>query len=128
MYMSTLSPEDLVYYEKDGKIMSGGYAIESLLMKGKIPPMSTSNTHGQKGGNVSSIFKNMAVPAGLLLLQQEVKNKQYNYKNNNHIEDSLHDKLLDLISPEEKKTFSIKTRRNNPQKNSQKQKKTRKHK
>lgn len=125
MYMSTLSPEDLVYYEKDGKIMSGGYAIESLLMKGKIAPMSTANTHTQKGGSVSSIFKNMAVPAGLLLLQQEVKNKQYDYKNNEHVEDDLHDKLLDLISPEEKKTFSIKTRRNKPK---IKQRKTRKHK
>ena len=124
MYMSGFCPEtDLVFYKKGDTIMSGGYTIESMLMNGGIPPMTTDNNNIQKGGGVSSMFKNLAVPAGLLFLQQEVKEKKYESANQSHVDEDMHDKLLELVSPENRKKFSIKTRRN---KNTSTKNKTRK--
>jgi hypothetical protein len=67
--MSNLSADDLVFYEEGGNIMSGGYLIDSILMKQGISPMTTLNQRGglnNNGEHVSNIFENLAVPAGLL--------------------------------------------------------------
>jgi hypothetical protein len=74
--MSVINNNDLIFYQKDGVIMSGGYSLKSELLKHGISPMQTLNTLGQTQSsntgkqNVSDIFSNLAVPVGLFLLNK----------------------------------------------------------
>lgn len=167
-----MNPEtDLVYYkdEKNGSFMSGGYKINSEMF-GNMKPMfvmndlyseedfekqekknlkkENTNASKQKGGNgllFSSIFKDMAVPAGLLYLQQTIdtdgkslfiddnsddddndknkrskKNKILNLKKikeNEVVSDSLYDRLVDMVSPQNKKNYNRKSRKISNKKN-----------
>jgi hypothetical protein len=105
--MNHFSGEDLIFYKdvNSGNIMSGGYSINSILLKEGISPMSTLNhtTEGMKGGNnekVSNIFENLAVPAGLFYYDQkggkDTNNPIY-YQNTTCMSEDLHDKLFKLV-------------------------------
>jgi len=76
--MCTLSPVDMVFYKEGEKIMSGGFSIESLMWKNGESPMYTpNNPNNLSGGNsVSGIFKNLAVPSGLLYQKPVEKKRQ----------------------------------------------------
>jgi hypothetical protein len=93
MYMSHLSAADMVFYKEtdentnEQRIMSGGFSIESLLWKNGDSPMYTANNpNNLSGGNaVSGIFKNLAVPAGLLYQKNyEKKRKLFEYTEGHH--------------------------------------------
>ena len=80
--MNNLSGDDFVYYKENGKVMSGGFDINSILMKqGTSPLVSLNNDdEAQTGGSlnpVSNLFKSLAVPTGLLYLHEKKKG----YKN-----------------------------------------------
>ena len=83
--MSNLSGNDLVYYKENGKVMSGGFDINSILMKQGISPFSSLNSNNsalsQTGGSsVSNLFKSLAVPSGLLYLHEKKRHhKQFDY-------------------------------------------------
>ena len=73
-----LDTNDLLFYrEQQGGndiIMSGGYSVDSYLLKEGLSPIQTLNSleGGQEGGQkVSSIFENLAVPAGLFFNNQK---------------------------------------------------------
>jgi hypothetical protein len=74
--MSVINNNELIFYQKDGVIMSGGYSLKSQLLKHGISPMQTLNTleQTQNSNNgkqkVSDIFSNLAVPVGLFLLNK----------------------------------------------------------
>ena len=71
--MSILNEKDFVYTrDDDGNVQSGGYKIESLLLEKGIPIKPSSQQIKQKGGGVASILADLAVPAGLLYMQQNV--------------------------------------------------------
>jgi hypothetical protein len=100
---------DFVYtINKDGSFQSGGYKIENDLI-GAFKPIQQfdydSNELIQTGGNpfATGAFNNIAVPAGLFVLQR-ISNGTYDSiidnNNSNHvIETSLYDKLLTLVKP-----------------------------
>lgn len=134
MYMSYLSPADMVFYKEmdektnKEKIMSGGFSIESLLWKNGEPLMYTANSPGNlSGGNsVSSIFKNLAVPAGLLY-QKSVEKKrklfEYNedgeelvggFKDSTVFPEDIHSLLMKMVEVNEsgKTSHERKTRKN----------------
>lgn len=92
-----MNPSDCIIFDNN---YSSGYKLNKI----------TPNIDQQIGGtNVSSLFKNLAVPAGLLYLQQNINPHEYNIKNTNDvIEKSLYDKLLDLASVNEKKNIKSK--------------------
>tara|TARA_Y100000780_G_scaffold220301_1_gene227533 strand:+ start:3346 stop:3771 length:426 start_codon:yes stop_codon:yes gene_type:complete len=109
---------------KDGETMIGGYTVDSILTH--YPPMNSntnsdnsntnSNTNSkQKGGHFANMFKDLAVPAGLLFIQQTYKPNKDTFKtindNVNHIQDSVYDKLLELVTPNERKNYNIKSRK-----------------
>jgi hypothetical protein len=114
--MSYLSPTDMVFYkEKAGdkeKIMSGGFSIESLLLSNGESPMYTANSPGNlSGGNssVGSVFKNLAIPAGLLYQSNKEKSRkmfEYNedgqelqggFNNNSVLSEDIHSQLMKMI-------------------------------
>ena len=111
---------ELVFYKKDGNIQSGGYNVNSILLKSGKSPMITSNSDVfQKGGgksdpseNLSALFKDLAIPMGVFYMQDILKEKSYPTEHKEEvIKDSLYDKLLNLAS-----TNSLKTKKHYPRK------------
>ena len=115
--MSYIEAKDLVYTNKDG-IYSGGFNVQSIMMKRGISPIMTiNNNDGQKGGSpsqVSDIFSGLVVPAYAYYHNGGSKSVSISYKNHNRendesdseddvIDDDLHDKLLDLVKEHDNK-------------------------
>jgi hypothetical protein len=130
--MSYIEAKDLVYTNKDG-IYSGGFNVQSIMMKAGISPIMTiNNNDGQKGGSpsqVSDIFSGLVVPAYAYYHNGGSKSKGSSYKSRNSdndesdseddvIDDDLHDKLLGLVREHDNKL----------KQDERKKKRTRKHK
>jgi hypothetical protein len=134
--MSNFSSNDLVFYKENDQIMSGGYLIDSILLKQGISPMTTLN---QQGGNkkydkhddnqVSSIFENLAVPAGLLYTYSKGNvlqdlNDNHSKQRNIMLDDEIHDEFIKRIemnlNPKRKNKKTKKQRNNNKNKQSKK--------
>ena len=125
--MSYFSGDDLVFYKENDKIMSGGYLINSIMLKEGISPMTTFNNKYSGGSHdnqkVSSLFDNLAVPAGLFYMNPK-QNESCEYIMEDHavLSDDIHDKLFELI--EAKKTKKLtKKQKNNPNKKISRKKK-----
>lgn len=135
--MSYFSPNDLVFYKENDQIMSGGYLINSILLKQGISPMTTLNQQGGDNNNndnnkVSSIFENLAVPAGLLYshskgnsIQQLNDSSNDNNKQKNIVlDDDIHDEFIKRIEMDfHNKKSKKKTRKQSINKNKNKQSK-----
>lgn len=110
--MTTFLKDDLVFYKNSaGDIMSGGYNVESHMLQKGISPMQTFNLsqNGGKDDKVSSVFENLAIPAGLYYITQPVSKKhkytdQQNY-NKEHVplSDDIFDKLFEMIEYDDKR-------------------------
>ena len=111
--MSFFQPSDLIFYKKDGQIMSGGYSIDSILLKEGISPMTTLNTKTQEGGsNVSSLFENLAVPAGLFFTNQQGSYKKpdfdpENIEEHTALSEDIHDKLFAMVEMNSQKQKNV---------------------
>lgn len=110
---STIMNDDDFVFNKDGKISSAGFAIDSILMQKGQPALLTRNGGSiQTGGNVSDLFKYLAVPAGLVSFtpKQGGGNLHTNIVNNDDvISNDIHEKLLKMVEVDGKRTK--KTRR-----------------
>jgi hypothetical protein len=115
--MSYIEAKDLVYTNKDG-IYSGGFNVQSIMMRRGISPIMTiNNNDDQKGGStgkVSDIFSGLVVPAYAYYHNGGSKSKSSSYKSHNSdndesdsedevIDDDLHDKLLGLVREHDNK-------------------------
>jgi hypothetical protein len=95
---------DLVFYsDSDKQIYSGGFSVNSIMMKSGISPFTTLNDPNiQTGGNVADIFKNMVIPSWLV--SREYKSSgvsKYNEDSDDEddvVSDDLHDKLIGLVT------------------------------
>jgi hypothetical protein len=110
--MSSLDAEDLIFYsDKENNIYSGGFKINSIIMKNGLSPMVTLN---QLGGdhltNVSDLFQNLVVPNWALSLPIKSTFQKYSLEDEKEeeeeeedmIDEDLHNKLLALITVESK--------------------------
>ncbi len=120
--MSYIDGDDLVFYsDSNNEIYSGGFSINSIMMKGGISPFTTLNKiNEQTGGNVSDLFKDLVVPSWLVsqgnIFSGGTKNNKMvdsDSENEEIITDELHDKLLQLVtvSDDEIKSKKKHTRR-----------------
>ena len=104
--MSSLDGDDLVFYsDSNNEIYSGGFSINSIMMKGGISPFTTLNKmNGQTGGNVSDLFKDLVVPSWLVSQGnifnggKKQNNKDSDSDDDEIISDDLHDKLVALVT------------------------------
>jgi hypothetical protein len=114
---STIMNDDDFVFNKssDGKISSAGFTIDSILMQKGEPALLTRNGGSiQTGGNVSDLFKDLAVPAGLVSFtpKQRGGTSHANIVNNDVvIPDDIHEKLLKMVEVDGQRTK--KTRRTN---------------
>ena len=134
---NVLRPDDLLFYKehKDGSdiIMSGGYSVDSYLLKNGLSPMQTINSlesgSSQLGGSsqTSSIFENLAVPAGLFFSNQKPSYDNYGnktkYMDHKMLPDNIFDEFMKMVEIDKHKKRQRKTRRQSdiPNKRTRKQ-------
>ena len=97
-------------------IGSGGFSVNSIMLKGGISPIMTINTE-QVGGEfnkVSDLFNDLVVPNWTLSYNSRITGGKYKEvehhdsdSDDDVIDDDLHDKLLELV-----KEHNIKTKEN----------------
>jgi hypothetical protein len=122
---------DMIYNTTDGKTMAGGYSVNSILLNGQQPAMYNDEQLGGKGkmGKVSERFKHLAVPAGLLYINDSTNKDRNIIDETSIINDELYEKLLALAQSdtiqEKPQIRSKKTKRHNSK---QKMKKTKRNK
>ena len=102
-----IGAEELVYNTDGGGVQSGGFSVESIMMRAGMSPIKTMNTT-QSGGNVSDLFKNLVIPSWTLSYNNRIgggKSKMDNFSDDDDeaIDDELHDKLLGLVEQHNKK-------------------------
>ena len=110
---------DLVISKKNGKFQAGGFMIKNTFLEQGGAPMITLNKNNMSGGSITGIFKDLAVPAGLLYLQQNTAERFYHNKNPEMMESSIFDKLLELSQDKSERKLTKKSKK-------QKTRKTRK--
>jgi len=113
--MNYIDANELVFNnDKENGIYSGGFSVNSIMMKGGISPIITLNNEngGMKGGmnNVSDIFNDLVVPNWALSyhnmygsgkLQQDNKYSDSEDEDDT-VNDDIHDKLLNLVKQYDK--------------------------
>ncbi len=112
--MSYLGGNELIYNNdlKEG-IHSGGFSVNSLMMREGLSPIMTLNTSSSSltGGSekVSDLFSNLVVPNWAFVYGKSTGGSDINKRNKKNsnesdsesedevIDDEIHDKLLDLV-------------------------------
>jgi hypothetical protein len=124
-----IGADELVFNNDiDNGIHSGGFSVNSIMMKaGMSPIMTLNNNDSMIGGNkVSDLFNNLVVPNWALTYNNRIIGGKYKEIEHNDdseseddevISDDLHDKLLDLV-----KQHNVKSKENK-KKNTRKNKK-----
>lgn len=126
--MKYIGPNELIYYKDEkGDIYSGGFSVNSILMKQGISPMVTVNnnstlTHGgsSSSSNVSDLFHNLVVPNWLLSYHHhgggmdKTTTTEEIDSDDEVLTEDLHDKLLNFITvkDEEIKVNKKRSKRN----------------
>jgi len=112
--MNLIDSSDLVFNnDKDNGIMSGGFSVNSILMKNRSSPIVTLNSNNEQmgGKNVSDIFNDLVVPNWALYHPNFfLKNSILTHEENDHdsdsdkddvLDDNLHESLLEIITQQE---------------------------
>jgi len=116
---------DLVFTtDKNGVLRGGGFVINSELLTDTINTgVNTGANSEQTGGssmkvtaiskNLSNMFKDLAVPAGLFSTQKQFqKNNTIRYEHKEDaIDDGIYDKLLNMLEPNKRMLHIRKTKR-----------------
>ena len=97
--------------DKEAGIYSGGFSINSIMMKSGLSPILTVNKPLQSGGasQVSDLFKDLVIPNWAL--SYSMKGGEYKDESSDsesEIDDDLHDKLLGLVREHDIKTAGSK--------------------
>lgn len=126
--------KDFVFMtDKQGNLTGGGFNIQSELLKHTLGTNNNGNEDDniQSGGNhitpsssIINTMKNMVIPAGIYCSQDQCNHDHtIKYQNNSEpIEDTVYDKLLDMMAPGYQMVHTIKTRkkRDKPKKTTRK--------
>jgi hypothetical protein len=116
-----IGADELVFNnEVDKGIHSGGFSVQSIMMKSNMSPIMTLNNPDSIGGGnkVSDLFNDLVVPNWALSYNNRIvggKYKEVEYDDDTEsdddvIHDDLHEKLLDLVKEHNAMTKSSKKR------------------
>lgn len=139
-------PDDLIIRKgENGKYSAGGFNISNIINSNTTPCVTLGTSQTQTGGGIGNIaildkLKDLAVPAGLLYLQQSLsknylgndKSKDEDDDENDTISSNLYDKLFNLASlsasdkPSAPSKKSITRKKSKSSKNNKKTRKQRK--
>ena len=93
--------DELVFTNEDG-IQSGGFSVNSIMMKAGMSPIMTLNNQYGGGDKVSDLFNNLVIPNWALSYGNKLGGSIYkditdDYESDEDIDEDLHDKLIDLV-------------------------------
>tara|TARA_B100001769_G_C22110598_1_gene600683 strand:- start:2554 stop:2925 length:372 start_codon:yes stop_codon:yes gene_type:complete len=98
----SLGIEELIISKNNNDTLCGGFKINNMLLNSNNPAFVTLNNNNTEiNDKVSSLFKDLAVPIGLLYINEKMKPSNKDIKKG-LIEDSLYDKLLKLAEKKSK--------------------------
>ena len=107
---------DFIFYrDEENNICSGGYIINNVLKQLDMPIVyGNKNPLQSGGGSLSTMLNNLAVPAGLVLMQQHAANENLGVPSKKAIiSEDLHSALLKLVKVSKSKTKKKKQKRKN---------------
>lgn len=131
-YSNTLNSNDLVFYQEEGSVMSGGYKLNSIFLQNGVSPMQTNNIKKRNKGlesepeqdsnkslsldkEVSSLFNDLVIPVGLFFNNSKMfpENKLpfKQYEEHTMISDDIFDKLFKMVEYDSKKNKFSKTKK-----------------
>lgn len=121
-----MDEQDMIYQRnEDGTIQTGGYQLNNAFLHNNVGPYTVIEQKGGSLGSLSSIIGDLAIPTGLLFLQQNYK-KHSNANSKGVISTKLYDSLLSMIEePTKKSKTSSRNTRKRRSKRSASNKKTR---
>jgi hypothetical protein len=123
--MSYIGANEFVFNnDKESGIHSGGFSVNSIMMKAGISPIMTLNdSAAQKGGakNVSDLFNDLVVPNWVLSnpiiyggggTDYRGGESDYEYESGEDdvIDDDIHERLLNLVKQDDDKMKNKKKR------------------
>lgn len=95
--------DDLIITKNsNNETICGGFKVNNLLLNSNNPAFITMNSNKRPLNKVSSLFDDLAVPAGLLFINDKMT-PRYSEKTDNIIDDTLYDKLFNLARINHKK-------------------------
>ena len=93
--------------DKEEGVFSGGFNVNSIMMKSGLSPIMTLNTQlgGGDSNKVSDLFQSLVIPNWALTYGNKVggEYKDQYPDNDSDIDDDLHDKLLGMVREHENK-------------------------
>lgn len=104
--------------DKEAGIYSGGFSVNSIMMKSGLSPILTVNKPLQSGGStkVSDLFNDLVIPNWAL--SYSMRGGEYKDESSDSdseygddIDDDLHDKLLDLVREHDIKSAGAKKKK-----------------
>ena len=110
-----IGANELVYNtNQEEGVYSGGFSVNSIMMKAGMSPIMTLNS--QSGGSfnkVSDLFESLVVPNWALSYNNRMGGGEYkdDESSDEEIDDDLHDKLLGLVKDHEIKESQKKKRK-----------------
>jgi hypothetical protein len=113
--------------DKEAGVYSGGFSVNSIMMKSGLSPILTVNKPLQSGGStkVSDLFNDLVIPNWALsysmrggAYKEESTDSDSEYSDD--IDDELHDKLLGLVREHDIKTAGTKKKKTRRQRVSKK--------
>jgi len=107
-----IGADDLIFTNNLNEgIHSGGFNVQSIMMKAGMSPIMTMNTDQLVGGgsnNVSDLFKNLVVPNWAISYHDRMMGGEYkdhdpdsDSDEESDIDDDIHDKLVNLARQNE---------------------------
>lgn len=104
--------------DKEAGVYSGGFSVNSIMMKSGLSPILTVNKPLQSGGStkVSDLFNDLVIPNWALSYSMrggEYKDESSDSDSeiDSDIDDDLHDKLLDLVREHDVKSAGSKKKK-----------------
>lgn len=100
---------ELIFGGSKNNISGGGYDISSFFFEKGMSPLKTYNGGGENTHikeNVSALFENLAVPAGLFYFNARNPSEFFSEPNNcteKQVSDDIIDKLFNLVEQDNKK-------------------------
>ena len=110
-----IGADELVFnVNKELGVYSGGFSVDSVMLKAGLSPIMTINNSIQTGGTdkVSDLFENLVIPNWALSYNNKIVGGDISKGNvedsenedeDDDIDDDLHDKLIGLVKEHESK-------------------------
>jgi len=104
--ISYIGGDELVY-NSEGGINSGGFSVNSIMMKLGMSPIMTVNQQTGGGDKVSDLFESLVVPNWAFMYENKQTGGSYeeddedNDSSDDEISDDLHTKLLEVVTHHE---------------------------